>query len=76
MCNLERLFPLSFFNIIVHLVVHLAEEAKIVGPIQYRWIMYSIERYGAMSLCVYCCIKYRGSYLLVVVLHILQLLVL
>lgn len=43
MCNLERIFPPSFFNITVHLIVHLAEEARIAGPVQYRW-MYSIER--------------------------------
>lgn len=43
MCNLERIFPPSFFNITVHLIIHLAEEAKIAGPVQYRW-MYSIER--------------------------------
>lgn len=35
MCNLERIFPPVFFNIIVHLIVHLAEEAKVAGPVQY-----------------------------------------
>lgn len=43
MCNLERIFPPSFFNITVHLITHLAEEARVAGPVQYRW-MYSIER--------------------------------
>jgi len=28
----------------VHLVVHLVEDVKLGGPIQYRW-MYPIERY-------------------------------
>ncbi|KAK3218819.1 hypothetical protein Dsin_012789 [Dipteronia sinensis] len=28
----------------VHLPIHLADEAKVVGPVQYRW-MYPIERY-------------------------------
>ncbi|CAL5352554.1 unnamed protein product [Camellia sinensis] len=44
LCHLERIFPPSFFDIMEHLPIHLAEEAKIVGPVQYRW-MYFIERY-------------------------------
>ncbi|XP_020090215.1 uncharacterized protein LOC109711523 isoform X3 [Ananas comosus] len=44
LCHLERIFPPSFFTIIVHLVTHLATEAKIAGPVQYRW-MYPIERF-------------------------------
>jgi hypothetical protein len=39
---MEMLFPPSFFNVMVHLVVHLAEEAKVGGPVHYRW-MYPIE---------------------------------
>ncbi|XP_039134115.1 uncharacterized protein LOC120271498 isoform X3 [Dioscorea cayenensis subsp. rotundata] len=44
LCNLERIFPPSFFDVMIHLVVHLASEAKLAGPVQYRW-MYPIERY-------------------------------
>ncbi|XP_040369498.1 uncharacterized protein LOC112186204 [Rosa chinensis] len=44
LCHLERLMPPSFFDVMVHLTIHLAEEAKIAGPVQYRW-MYPIERY-------------------------------
>ncbi|RVW77928.1 hypothetical protein CK203_048271 [Vitis vinifera] len=44
LCKLERIFPPSFFDVMVHLPIHLASEAKIVGPVQYRW-MYPIERY-------------------------------
>lgn len=44
LCQLERIFPPSFFTIMVHLVVHLAYEARIAGPVHYRW-MYPIERY-------------------------------
>ncbi|XP_028120968.1 uncharacterized protein LOC114318309 [Camellia sinensis] len=44
LCHLERIFPPSFFDIMEHLPIHLAEEAKIAGPVQYRW-MYFIERY-------------------------------
>lgn len=44
LCDLERIFPPSFFDIMVHLSVHLASEAKIAGSVHYRW-MYPIERY-------------------------------
>ncbi|XP_012846911.1 PREDICTED: uncharacterized protein LOC105966882 [Erythranthe guttata] len=44
LCHLEKIFPPSFFDIMEHLPVHLAEEAKIAGPVQFRW-MYPIERY-------------------------------
>ena len=43
MCQLEKIFPPSVFTIMVHLVTHLATEAKIAGPVHYRW-MYPIER--------------------------------
>lgn len=44
LCHLEKIFPPSFFDIMEHLPIHLAEEARIAGPVHYRW-MYSIERY-------------------------------
>ncbi|XP_020253972.1 uncharacterized protein LOC109831044 [Asparagus officinalis] len=43
-CYLEKMLPPSFFDIKVHLLVHLAHKAAIAGPVQYRW-MYPIERY-------------------------------
>ena len=43
LCELEKIFPPSFFTVMVHLVMHLANEAKIGGPVQYCW-MYPIER--------------------------------
>ena len=43
LCKMEKTFPLSFFTIMVHLLVHLTEEAKFGGPAFYRW-MYPIER--------------------------------
>ncbi|XP_027186063.1 uncharacterized protein [Cicer arietinum] len=46
LCQLETIFPPSFFTIMVHLVIHLAYEAKVAGPVQYRW-MYPIERYAS-----------------------------
>ncbi|KAK8949378.1 hypothetical protein KSP39_PZI006024 [Platanthera zijinensis] len=44
LCKLERIFPPSFFTIMMHLPIHLAQEARVAGPVQYRW-MYPIERY-------------------------------
>jgi len=43
LCELERIFPPSFFVIMVHLSIHLAYEARIARPVHYRW-MYPIER--------------------------------
>ncbi|XP_024006560.1 uncharacterized protein LOC112083065 [Eutrema salsugineum] len=44
LCMFERFFPPSFFDIMVHLVVHLGREARLCGPVQFRW-MYPFERY-------------------------------
>ncbi|XP_068339217.1 uncharacterized protein [Pyrus communis] len=44
LCQLEKIFPPAFFDIMVHLPVHLADEAALAGPVQYRW-MYPIEQY-------------------------------
>ncbi|CAN1343615.1 hypothetical protein LINPERPRIM_LOCUS39853 [Linum perenne] len=44
LCQLERIFPPSFFTIMVHLSIHLVDEVMVGGPVQYRW-MYPIERY-------------------------------
>jgi hypothetical protein len=44
LCKLEQLFPPSFFDSMEHLTVHLADEARLAGPVQYRW-MYPFERY-------------------------------
>ncbi|XP_056688561.1 uncharacterized protein [Spinacia oleracea] len=43
LCELEKEFLPSFFTIMVHLLIHLVEEVKLGGPVQYRW-MYPIER--------------------------------
>ncbi|RYE23815.1 MAG: DUF4218 domain-containing protein [Sphingobacteriaceae bacterium] len=44
LCLLEKFFPPSFFDIMVHLTVHLVREVKLCGPVFLRW-MYPIERY-------------------------------
>lgn len=43
LCKLEKIFPPTFFDVMVHLAIHLPREAKLGGPVQYRW-MYPIER--------------------------------
>jgi hypothetical protein len=43
LCKLEKIFPPSFFDVMVHLVVHLPDEAILRGPVQYGW-MYLVER--------------------------------
>ena len=36
LCELEKIFPPSFFTVMIHLVMHLAVEAKIGGSMHYR----------------------------------------
>ena len=43
LCKLEKIFPLAFFDVMVHLAIHLPYEARLGGPVQYQW-MYPIER--------------------------------
>jgi hypothetical protein len=43
LCKMEKFFLLGFFNPMQHLLIHLLDEAKVGGPIQYSW-MYHIER--------------------------------
>ena len=42
LCQLEMYFPPSFFDIMVHLIVHLVREIRMCGPI-FLWWMYPIE---------------------------------
>lgn len=44
LCRMEMFFPPSFFDIMVHLIVHLVREVKLCGPVFLRW-MYPFERY-------------------------------
>ncbi|XP_060971476.1 uncharacterized protein LOC133037842 [Cannabis sativa] len=43
LCNLEKFFPPSFFDIMIHLMVHLVREARLCGLVWARW-MYPFER--------------------------------
>ncbi|KAL0454856.1 UNVERIFIED_CONTAM: hypothetical protein Slati_0824800 [Sesamum latifolium] len=42
LCNLEKIFPPAFFDSMEHLIVHLSYEARVGGPVQYRW-MYPLK---------------------------------
>jgi hypothetical protein len=42
MCKLEKIFPPAFFDVMVHLAVHLPKEEILRGPVQHGW-MYAIE---------------------------------
>ena len=44
LCELEKYFPPSFFDIMIHLTVHLVREVRYCGPVYFRW-MYPFERY-------------------------------
>src|SRR4051794_9991388 len=37
LCKLEMIFPPGFFTPMLHLIVHLANEALLGGPVQYHW---------------------------------------
>ena len=43
LCKLECIFPPAFFDVMEHLMVHLPYEARMGGPVHYRW-MYPFER--------------------------------
>jgi hypothetical protein len=43
LCKLELIYPPTFFDVMVHLAIHLPDEALQKGPVQYGW-MYPIER--------------------------------
>ncbi|KAL2900629.1 putative pectinesterase/pectinesterase inhibitor 22 [Bienertia sinuspersici] len=68
LCKLEMVFPPAFFDVMVHLVVHLAAEAKIGGPVRYRW-MYPIERYVMYTNKIYKFSLYSFLYLILISNH-------
>ncbi|XP_019253852.1 PREDICTED: uncharacterized protein LOC109232540 [Nicotiana attenuata] len=47
-CDLEKIFPPTFFDIMVHLPIHLVNDIKLGGPAHLRW-MYPTER----NMCKY-----------------------
>ena len=44
LCLLEKEFHPAFFDVMVHLTIHLVEELFLCGPVHVRW-MYPYERY-------------------------------
>ena len=44
LCLLEKYFPPSFFDIMIHLTVHLVREVRLCGLVYLRW-MYPFERF-------------------------------
>ena len=48
LCMLERFFP-PFFDIMIHLTIHLGREAQRCAPVQYRW-MYHFKRCVKLAL--------------------------
>ena len=44
LCKLEMIFLPAFFDIMVHVAVHLPREAELARPVHYRW-MYPTERF-------------------------------
>ena len=43
LCNLEKIFPPVFFDVMENLAIHLPYEAFLRGPLHYGW-MYQYER--------------------------------
>ncbi|XP_023761334.3 uncharacterized protein LOC111909789 [Lactuca sativa] len=44
LCKLELIYPSTFFDIMIHLGLHLPDEAIVGGPVCMRW-MYPFEKY-------------------------------
>ena len=44
LCSPEKCFPHSFFDIILHLTMHLTRDVRLCGPSYLRW-MYPFERF-------------------------------
>ncbi|XP_074291284.1 uncharacterized protein LOC141618061 [Silene latifolia] len=46
LCQFEMYFPPSFFDIMIHLILHLVHDIKLCGPVFLRWA-YPFERHMA-----------------------------
>ncbi|RVW72866.1 hypothetical protein CK203_057205 [Vitis vinifera] len=54
LCKLERIFPPSFFDVMVHLPIHLASEAKVVDQCNIDGCILSSEGYIAEECTTFC----------------------
>ena len=62
-CELEMIFPSSFFDSMENLLIRLPFEAKVRGLVQYRFV-YPFERLGithASKLNMYCLLKKKNQ---------------
>ncbi|CAL9005878.1 unnamed protein product [Prunus brigantina] len=39
LCKFEMIFPPAFFTSMIHVMVHLPEEALLAGPVNYHWML-------------------------------------
>ena len=46
---MERIFPPSFFDIMIHLPIHLVNEVRLGGPVQSRWMYYPEREMGTLE---------------------------
>ncbi|CAN6719163.1 unnamed protein product [Malus baccata var. baccata] len=61
LCKFEQIFPPAFFTSMIHVMIHLPDEALLARPVNCRW-MYPIERYlGELKKCVRNRAKPEGS---------------
>ena len=37
-CKLEKIFPCDLFDVMEHLLIHLIQESRLIGPFQIKWI--------------------------------------
>ncbi len=44
MCMLEKVFPLSFFDVMLHMPFHLVKQLQVCGPVHTQW-MYPVGHY-------------------------------
>lgn len=51
LCHLKMIFLPGFFTVMIHLVIHLASEARIAGLVHYKW-RYPIEMYHFLLLII------------------------
>ncbi|GKV34391.1 hypothetical protein SLEP1_g42766 [Rubroshorea leprosula] len=48
-CKLEKVFPPAFFDSMEHLAIHLPYEAKVGGPVQFRWMPFDYQVCSGLS---------------------------
>ena len=51
LCLLEKYFPPSFFDIMVHLVVHIFREVRLCGLVYFRWMWVQKIYESAKGVC-------------------------